>query len=88
MEIKHKRVFQPIAIEIWELQSVQDVFCTIAESINLYSVHRGINRFQGLAMAFERLASDTCEGRMVVEGHGDLQEFVSSIGPFSFAGLA
>lgn len=56
MEIKHKRVFQPVAIETWNLGPVVDAYCEIAESINLYSIRRGINRFAGLALAFARLA--------------------------------
>jgi len=87
METKHKRVFQPVAIELWGLQPVQEEFYSIAESINLYSVLRGINRFAGLAMAFERLAAQNSEGGELVEGHQDLQEFVESGRPLSFAGL-
>ncbi len=55
MEIKHKQVFQPIAIELWGLQPLEKEFRDLADFINLYSVHRGANRFQGLVMAFERL---------------------------------
>jgi len=88
MEIKHKRVFQPIAIETWSLQSVRHEFCAISESINLYSNHRGVNRFQGLAMAFEQLAKRATKGDECVEGHDALQEFVRSDGSLSYAGLA
>lgn len=87
MVIKHRRVFQPVALAIWDLASVASVYCAIAESINLYSVHRGINRFAGLAMAFERLAVQSPEGRKAVEGYVDLQEFVVSSGALSHAAL-
>lgn len=88
MEIKHKRVFQPIAIELWGLRSIESVYCSICESINLYSVLRGINRFQGLALAFEHLSEQSDEGRDALEGHHSLQEFVRSSGSHSYAALA
>ena len=55
MEIKHKRVFQPMAIELWGLQPLEREFRELADFVNLYSVHRGANRFLGLVMVFERL---------------------------------
>jgi len=88
MEIKHKRVFQPLAIEMWGLQPVESEFCRIAEFINLYSVHRGVNRFQGLAMAFERLAGQSEAGRGAVAGASDLLDFVLSGAPLSAGSLA
>ncbi len=83
MEIKHKRVFQPLALEIWGLQSYQTEFYRIAENINLYSVHRGVNRFQGLVMAFERLAEQSESARKAVAGVKELRDFVLSGAPMS-----
>lgn len=88
MEIKHKRVFQPLALEIWGLQSVQTEYYRIAESINLYSVHRGVNRFQGLVMAFERLAPYSETGRNAVIGYTDLSDFILSGAAVSAHSLA
>jgi len=88
MEIKHKRVFQPLAVEIWGLAPVEKEFHAIAESINLYSSLRGINRFEGLALAFERLAEASAEGCARVEGVRVLREFADSGRPLSFASLA
>lgn len=51
MDIKHKRCFGPCMIEEWELEDhareIQDRW----DEVNLYTRTRGINRFQGLAMA-------------------------------------
>jgi len=78
MEIKHKRVFQPLAVEIWGLESYQESFNEIAETINLYSVHRGVNRFQGLIMAFERLVERIPKAAEALSGMTDLRAFVLS----------
>ncbi|PXA03508.1 hypothetical protein DDZ13_11015 [Coraliomargarita sinensis] len=88
MVIKHQRVFQPVAIEVWNLGSVEAQYCSIAESINLYSVHRGINRFAGLAMIFDLLAKQSDEAKVLLEGQADLQEYVHSGNALSFAALA
>lgn len=87
MEVKHKRVFQPLAIEIWGLESVAADFHAIAERVNLYSAHRGVNRFEGLAMAFERLAERSAEGRGILGDFGALREFVDSGLPLSAKAL-
>jgi len=76
MEMKHKRVFQPLAIEIWELQDVKREYQQIAEAVNLYSIHRGVNRFMGLAMIFDRLSRDTVRSREKLQGSHELAEFV------------
>lgn len=88
MEIKHKRVFEPLAVEIWELESVETEFRRIAEFINLYSVHRGVNRFQGLSMAFERLAAQSGGSLRSLAGFSDLREFVFSGAALSAGSLA
>lgn len=88
MEIKHKRVFQPVAIETFELGEAAELYCRIAEGINLYSVLRGVNRFEALALAFKRLAKQSEAGAQAVAGHEDLQEFVASGSALSYAALA
>lgn len=88
MEIKHKRVFQPVAIKIFDLGETAEDYCRIAEAINLYSVLRGVNRFEGLALAFKRLAKQSEAGARAVAGHEDLQDFVASGGKLSYAALS
>lgn len=88
MEIKHKRVFQPIAVELWGLQSVGGIFNEIAESINLYSAHRGVNRFAGLSMVFAQLSRVSAQGRALVSGYENLEDFVESGEALSFKALS
>jgi phosphoglycolate phosphatase-like HAD superfamily hydrolase len=87
MEIKHKRVFQPIAVELWCLEPVEELYCSICQSINLYSELRGVNRFAGLAQAFSTLVESSELGVDLLQGHEMLQEFVQSDYPLSYAGL-
>jgi phosphoglycolate phosphatase-like HAD superfamily hydrolase len=87
MEIKHKRVFQPLAVEMWGLQSVESEYNEIAEFINLYSVHRGLNRFQSLIMAFERIAEKSEAAARALDGMAALREFVLSGCPLSVASM-
>lgn len=86
MEIKQKRCFLPVAVEMWDLQPVQKEFYEIAEFINLYSVHRGLNRFAALAMAFEMLAKQMPSVKL--PDFAPLQEFVRSGRPLSAGSLA
>ena len=55
MEIKHKECFIPNAINHWDLQPVSRFAREVAEFINLYSVHRGCNRFIGQVLLFDLL---------------------------------
>lgn len=56
MEIKHKECFIPNIIRCWDLQGVSRFARDAAEFVNLYSVHRGCNRFIGLVLMFDLLA--------------------------------
>ncbi len=55
MELKHKECFIPNIIKYWDLQAVSKYGREVAEWVNLYSVHRGINRFPALLMTLEML---------------------------------
>ena len=52
---KHIDAFIPATIKVWNLQQYADTVSEIEERINLYSKHRGINRFPGQLMLFEEL---------------------------------
>jgi len=52
---KHKSAFLPATIKVWNLQQYTETVFEIGERINLYSKHRGINRFPGQLMLFEEL---------------------------------
>ncbi|AKC83663.1 hypothetical protein IMCC26134_14365 [Verrucomicrobia bacterium IMCC26134] len=90
MEIKQKSVFLPVAVQLWNLHAVQKPFYEIAEFINLYSVHRGVNRFQALAMALERLARhpDVIAQRVDLPDYFALKTFVLSGRALSAGSLA
>jgi len=55
MEVKHKECFIPATIRCWDLQPVARQARAAAEFVNLYSRHRGINRFPALLKTFELL---------------------------------
>lgn len=55
MELKHKECFCPATINFWDLQAVSRYARETWEFINLYSVHRGINRFVALDMVLDLL---------------------------------
>ncbi|HAN98946.1 MAG TPA: haloacid dehalogenase [Planctomycetaceae bacterium] len=56
MELKHKECFIPEFIRHYRLQAVSRVARQTAEFVNLYSKHRGINRFGGLVLQLALLA--------------------------------
>lgn len=56
MEIKHKECFIPNIIRWWDLQAVSKYAREAAEYVNLYSKHRGINRFPALLEVFDLLS--------------------------------
>ncbi len=55
MELKHRQVFIPQAIESLDLHDIDDEYRKVAESVNLYSRSRGANRFEALALCLDRL---------------------------------
>lgn len=55
MIIKHRDAFIPATLKVWNLQQYSDIVFEIGERINLYSKHRGINRFPGQLLMFEEL---------------------------------
>lgn len=89
MEIKHKKVFIPVAIEVWGLEQIKKEFIEVAEFINLYSNLRGINRFPGLLLTFEYLEQrdDIAERGRILPDYSELKEFVNSGRPMSYSSL-
>lgn len=55
MELKHKECFIPNIIKHWGLQAVSKYAREAAEFVNLYSKHRGVNRFPALILTFDLL---------------------------------
>lgn len=58
MELKHKQVFIPQAIESLRLQAIADEYRAVAERVNLYSQSRGKNRFEALATCLDYLRKE------------------------------
>ena len=56
MEVKHKECFIPNIIKSYELAAIAKYVREVAEFVNLYSTHRGINRFPGLVLTIDLLA--------------------------------
>lgn len=55
MEVKQKEFFIPIALKYFDLYSISKLLRETWEFVNLYSVHRGGNRFTSLIKVFDIL---------------------------------
>jgi phosphoglycolate phosphatase-like HAD superfamily hydrolase len=86
MNIKHLKAFIPAAFTVWDFGDKAGDFRKIMEHINLYSETRGINRFPGLLMAFEKLG--TAAGTIPPGiDCGPLKEFAEKSGALSNSAL-
>jgi len=56
MELKQKEFFIPNGIKYFKLFSISNIVRETWEFVNLYSVHRGVNRFPALVKVFELLS--------------------------------
>jgi len=59
MEIKQKECFCPNFIKFWGFQPVSSITRQTWEFVNLYSKHRGVNRFLAVIETFKLLAERT-----------------------------
>ncbi len=55
MEIKQKQCFHTLIVSHWKLEKIEAYVREAAEFVNLYSTHRGQNRFPCLLMTFDLL---------------------------------
>jgi len=55
MELKQKECIHPAIMDQWDLWKIEKEVRMVAEWVNLYSVHRGTNRFLALKMVFDYL---------------------------------
>jgi phosphoglycolate phosphatase-like HAD superfamily hydrolase len=91
MEIKHQECFTPNTIKCWDLQPVAKAARETALFVNLYSTHRGLNRWVALVTVFDLLAErEEVKLRGVAVPSGEkLKEFIASgEHPLSDSGLA
>lgn len=58
MEVKQKEFFIPNALKYFELFAIAGIVRRTWEFVNLYSIHRGSNRFLSLIKVFEFLEAD------------------------------
>jgi phosphoglycolate phosphatase-like HAD superfamily hydrolase len=58
MEVKQKEFFVPNAIKFFGLSDISDILRETWEFVNLYSIHRGGNRFTSLIKVFDLLRSN------------------------------
>lgn len=61
MTIKHTQCFGPCMVAEWGLEQWRDEILTRWNEINLYTMTRGINRFQALTMALGEIRENYCE---------------------------
>lgn len=72
MDIKHIRCFGPCMVNEWKLFEWQEEILERWNEMNLYTMTRGINRFQGLAKALTEID----ERYVRIEGIEDLKQWV------------
>ena len=58
MEVKQKEFFVPNAIKFFGLSDISDILQETWEFVNLYSIHRGGNRFTSLIKVFDLLSGN------------------------------
>lgn len=89
-EIKQKRFFHPAIIKYWQLEAATPLVRRAAEFVNLYSRHRGPNRFRGLLMFFELLAKlpEISEAGVQIPDLTALRRYVASDVPLCHETLA
>jgi phosphoglycolate phosphatase-like HAD superfamily hydrolase len=80
MEIKHKECFTPAFVRHWELQAAAKYAREVWEFANLYSVHRGMNRFPVLIKSLELLLDwpDAVRRGITIPDLQGLRDFVES----------
>lgn len=60
MDRKHFRCFGPCMIDEWGLEQWREEILTRWYEINLYTMTRGVNRFQALAIALQEINETDC----------------------------
>ena len=83
MDVKHIRCFGPCMVDEWGLEPWREPILRRWNQINLYSMTRGINRFQGLRLALEEISALY----RPIEGVEELASWVDHTGELSNAAL-
>lgn len=83
MDVKHIRCFGPCMVEEWGLDQWRESILSRWNEINLYTMTRGINRFQGLRLALEEISRQYTP----IEGVEELAGWVDGAKELSNAAL-
>jgi phosphoglycolate phosphatase-like HAD superfamily hydrolase len=59
MRLKHERFFAPQAIAVFGLEAIGPAFMSLWLQTNLYSAHRGRNRFEVLYLVLKQIQDET-----------------------------
>lgn len=73
MEVKQKEFFIPNGMRYFDMFSISKIVRETWEFVNLYSVHRGVNRFPALVKVFELLA----QRKEVIENKKELPDITA-----------
>jgi phosphoglycolate phosphatase-like HAD superfamily hydrolase len=89
MEIKQKQCFHALIISQWRLERIGPYVREAAEFVNLYSIHRGQNRFVSLLKVFELLRErpEVQPAGVTLPDTRPLRAFIASGRPLSNAEL-
>ena len=74
MDVKHMRCFGPCLVYEWDLGEYREEIIRLWRKVNLLSVSRGVNRFQGLAQVLKNIHENYTE----VEGLEDYLRWAES----------
>ena len=85
MEIKQKQCFHRLIVEHWHLEPIALLVHETAAFVNLYSSHRGNNRFRSLLLTFDLLRGrpEVIASRVILPEGKALREFIGSGRPLS-----
>lgn len=85
MEIKQKQCFHKLIVAHWHLEKIEKYVRESAEFVNLYSNHRGQNRFPCLRMAIDLLRDrpEVLAAGVKLPDFAALQQFIESGVPLS-----
>lgn len=83
MEIKHRQCFGPCVVEEWGLQEYEEQVLHIWNAINLYSINRGVNRFEGLLLVLQYIDKNLTP----IEGLEELAHWVRTTRELSNAAM-
>lgn len=89
MDIKQKKCFHKIIVSHWHLEKIEKYVRESAEFVNLYSIHRGKNRFPCLLMSIDLIRDrpEVVASKVKLPEFKSLKKFINSGVPLSNAEL-